>query len=51
VITVDLGIATQLRAGDRVRFFEGSLQDAHRLLIERERDLERFRIGLSFQKV
>jgi antagonist of KipI len=51
VITVDLGIAAQLRAGDRVRFFEDSLQDAHRLLMERERDLERFRIGLSFQKV
>ena len=50
VITVDLGIAAQLRAGDRVRFFEVSLQDAHRLLVERERDLERFRIGLSLQR-
>ncbi len=50
VITVDLGIASQLRAGDGVRFFEVSLQDAHRLLIERERDLERFRIGLSLQR-
>ena len=50
VITVDLGIAAQLRAGDRVRFFEVSLQDAHRLLLERERDLERFRIGLSLQR-
>jgi hypothetical protein len=27
-----------------------SLQDAHRLLMERERDLERFRIGLSLQR-
>jgi antagonist of KipI len=50
VITVDLGIAAQLRAGDGVRFFEVSLPDAHRLLLERERDLERFRIGLSLQR-
>ena len=50
VITVDLGIAAQLRAGDHVRFFEVSLQDAHRLLLERERDLERFRVGLSLQR-
>jgi antagonist of KipI len=49
VITVDLGIAAQLRAGDHVRFFEVSLGDAHGLLLERERDLERFRIGLSLQ--
>jgi antagonist of KipI len=49
VITVDLGIAAQLCAGDGVRFFEVPLQDAHRLLLERERDLERFRIGLSLQ--
>ena len=50
VITVDLGIAAQLRAGDGVRFFEASLQDAQRLLLERDRDLERFRIGLSLQR-
>jgi antagonist of KipI len=49
VITVDLGIAAQLRAGDGVRFLEVSLQDAHRLLMEREHDLERFRIGLSLR--
>jgi antagonist of KipI len=47
VVTVDLGIAAQLRAGDRVRFSEVLLSDAHRLLLERERDLERFRVGLS----
>ena len=51
VITVDLGVAAQLRAGDGVRFSEVSLQDAHRLLLERERDLERFRIGLSLQRL
>jgi antagonist of KipI len=50
MITVDLGVAAQLRAGDSVRFSEVSLQDAHRLLVERERDLERFRIGLSLQR-
>jgi antagonist of KipI len=50
VITVDLGIAAQLRAGDRVRFCEVSLTDAHRLLVERERELELFRIGLSLQR-
>jgi len=49
VITVDLGIAAQLRAGDHVRFSEVLLADAHRLLLERERELERFRIGLSLQ--
>jgi antagonist of KipI len=47
VITVDLGIAAQLRAGDRVRFSEVSLADAHRLLVERDRQLELFRVGLS----
>ena len=50
VVTVDLGITAQLRAGDGVRFSEVSLQDAHRLLMERQRDLERFRIGLSLQR-
>jgi antagonist of KipI len=50
VITLDLGVAAQLRAGDSVRFFEVSLQDAQWLLLERERDLERFRIGLSLQR-
>jgi len=49
VITVDLGMAAQLRAGDHVRFCEVSLSDAQRLLLERERELERFRIGLSLQ--
>jgi antagonist of KipI len=49
VITLDLGIAAQLRGGDHVRFSEVSRADAHLLLLERERDLERFRIGLSLQ--
>jgi antagonist of KipI len=50
VITVDLAMAAQVRAGDDVHFFEVSLADAHTLLLERERDLERFRIGLSLQR-
>jgi antagonist of KipI len=49
VITVDLGIAAQLRAGDHVRFSEVSMADARRLLLERQRELKRFRIGLSLQ--
>ena len=49
VITVDLGVAAQLRAGDGIRFLEVSLQDAHRLLLERGRDLDLFRIGLSLK--
>jgi len=49
VITVDLGIAAQLRAGDHVRFSEVSLADAQQLLLEREREFERFRVGLSLQ--
>jgi antagonist of KipI len=47
VITVDLSVAAQLRARDHVRFSEVSLTDAHRLLLQRGHDLERFRIGLS----
>jgi antagonist of KipI len=49
VITVDLCVAAQLRAGDTVRFQEVSLGDAHRLLFERQQELERFRIGLSLR--
>jgi len=49
VITVDLPIAAQLRPGDWVRFREVSLADAHRLLCERERDLQQFRCGIRLQ--
>jgi antagonist of KipI len=47
VITVDLPIAAQLCPGDRVRFTEVSIADAHALLLERERNLEQFRCGLE----
>ena len=50
VITVDLGVAAQLRAGDRVRFSEVSLTEAQRLLLEREREFERFRVGINLQR-
>ena len=49
VITVDLPIAAQLRPGDEVRFRETSIAQAHSLLLKRERDLERFRIGLGLK--
>lgn len=49
VITVDLPAAAQLRPGDLVRFAEVPLAEAQRLFVERERDLQRFRIGLSLQ--
>src|SRR5437016_3330193 len=47
VISVDLGVAAQLRVGDRVRFHEVSLTEAHQLLAERERDLAEFRVGIK----
>ena len=47
VITVDLPIAAQLRAGDQVCFREVSLADAHRIWLDRERDLTQFRQGLE----
>jgi antagonist of KipI len=50
VITVDLAVAAQLGAGDGVRLSEVSLEDAHCLLLERERNLDRFRIGVSLQR-
>ena len=49
VITVDQPIAAQLRPGERVRFAEISLEEAQRLLAERQRGMERFRIGLALQ--
>jgi antagonist of KipI len=49
VITVDLPVATQLCPGDRVRFAEVLIRDAHGLLLERERNLEQFRRGLESQ--
>ena len=49
VISVDLPTAAQLRLGDRVRFHEVSLTEAHQLLAERERDLAEFRVGIKLR--
>jgi antagonist of KipI len=48
VITCDLPVAAQLRPADTVRFSEVTLADAHRVLAERERDLEQFRRGIEW---
>jgi antagonist of KipI len=47
VITIDLSLAAQLRPGDQTFFCEVSLAEAQRLLLQREQDLARFRVGLS----
>ena len=49
VITVDLPVAAQLRPNDTVRFQEVTLAEASALFVEREKDLCRFRIGLSLR--
>ena len=49
VITVDLPIAAQLRAGDRIHFQEISLADAHTLFLERERNFGCFGTGLGLR--
>jgi antagonist of KipI len=49
VITVDLPSAAQLRPNDNVRFREVTLAEAHALLVERESDLGRFRVGIRLR--
>ena len=49
VITVDLPIAAQLRAGDRVRFELVRLAEAHELLQRREREVALFRAALAMR--
>ena len=49
VITVDFPALAQLREGDVVRFVAVTLVDAQRWLVEREREVERFRIGLELR--
>jgi antagonist of KipI len=43
-------IAAQLRPGDKVRFAAISLEEAQFLLREREREIERLKVGLSFKQ-
>jgi antagonist of KipI len=47
VISVDLSVAAQLRGGDRVRFRESALAEAHKFLIDRENKFEQFRQGIQ----
>ena len=49
VITVDLPRAAQLRPNDTVRFQEVTAAEATALFAEREKDLQRFRIGLALR--
>jgi len=49
VISVDLPRAAQLRPNDTVRFQKLSFAEAGTLFAERERDLQRFRVGLSLR--
>jgi len=50
VITVDLTRAAQLRPNDTVRFQKVSVAEASTLFVGRERDLQRFRVGLSLRR-
>jgi len=49
VISVDLPLVAQLRPGDRVRFREVTLGEAHDLLLARERELGILREGLALK--
>jgi antagonist of KipI len=49
VITVDLGAAAQLQPNDVVRFEEVTQTEASALFLERENDLQLFRIGLALR--
>jgi KipI family sensor histidine kinase inhibitor len=47
VIGPDLPLAAQLRPGDRIRFREIPLEEAHELALARERELAHLRAGLQ----
>lgn len=47
VASADIGRFTQLRPGDKIRFQEITLAAAHGILLARERDLNRIRLGLT----
>ena len=49
VITVDLGAAAQLQPNDVVRFEEVTPAEASALFLERENDLQLFRVGLALR--
>lgn len=50
VATVDLPLAAQLRPGSRFRLAAISLEEAQSLLRQREADIERLKVGLSFKR-
>ena len=49
VASVDLPLVAQLKPGDHVRFAAISLEDAQRLYLERENELDQMRVGLAFR--
>jgi antagonist of KipI len=49
VISADLSAAARLRPDDIVQFREVKLEEAHALLVQREQDFERFRLGLKLR--
>lgn len=49
VISVDLSAAARLRPDDVVQFREIKLDQAHALLVRREQEFERFRLGLDLR--
>ncbi len=50
VLTVDLPQASQLQPNDTVRFEEVAPADAVALFAAREKDLQRFRVGLDLRR-
>lgn len=50
VASVDLPLAAQLRPGYKLRFAAISLAEAQALLRQREADIERLKVGLSFKR-
>jgi antagonist of KipI len=49
VISVDLSAAARLRPDDVVQFREVKLEEAHALLVQREQEFERFRLGVALR--
>lgn len=49
VASVDLPLVAQLKPGDHARFAPISLEDAQRLYLEREHELDQMRVGLAFR--
>jgi antagonist of KipI len=49
VASVDLPLAAQLRPGEKLRFAAISLAEAQSLIRDREADVERLKVGLSFK--